>query len=89
WYQKAANLTLTGLIELDVAKDGTITGAAQASITTPKLHNAGTITLHAGTITQRATLPGVLNASGIGVRALGDVFGAADAQGRYDVEALN
>ncbi|WP_226015741.1 filamentous haemagglutinin family protein [Novosphingobium sp. FKTRR1] len=89
WYQKAANLKLTGLIELEVAKGGRIIGAAQASITTPKLRNAGSIVLHSGTIAQIATMPGVLNASGIGVTDLGKVFGSADAQGRFDVGALN
>ncbi|WP_421848891.1 filamentous haemagglutinin family protein [Novosphingobium sp.] len=96
WYRKAANLKLGGLIELDVLEGGSITGAVKASIVTPKLFNAGSIVLHGGSITQEARLPSALDASGIGLvdKAQGGsgfdaVFGAADAQGRYRLDALN
>ncbi|WP_432787602.1 beta strand repeat-containing protein [Novosphingobium rhizosphaerae] len=96
WFRKAANLELGGLIELDVLAGGTITGAARASIVTPKLYNAGTIVLHGGTITQEARLPGVLNATGIGLKDAGQggsgfdaVFGAADAEGHYRLGGAN
>jgi filamentous hemagglutinin family protein len=91
-----ANLVLGGLTELDVF--GTITGAAQASITTPKLYNAGTIAIAGGTITQREILPASYagDRTGIGVTqaldsdgvdrgaGLSVVFGAADEDGKYD-----
>jgi filamentous hemagglutinin family protein len=91
-----ANLVLGGLTELDVF--GTITGAAQASITTPKLYNAGTIAIAGGTITQREILPAsyegdrpgigvtqVLDSDGVDRGAgLSAVFGAADEDGKYD-----
>lgn len=96
YLRKAANLSLHGLIELDVEKGGTIVGAPEATIVTPGLYNAGTITLHGGTIRQEQPLPAVLANTGIGLvdRALGGtgfdaVFGAAEANGRYDPGALN
>lgn len=80
--QRAATLTLRGLTELTVAKGGTITGAAGASITAPKLLNQGTIRIVGGTIRQRAVLPDVLFGQAIGVkdaanggRGLDDVLG--------------
>lgn len=96
WYRKAANLKLGGLIELDVLEGGSITGAVKASIVTPKLFNAGSIVLHGGSITQEARLPGALDATGIGLfdkaqggKGFDAVFGAADDQGRYRLNALN
>jgi filamentous hemagglutinin family protein len=96
WFRKAGNLELGGLIELDVASGGMITGAAGASITTPKLYNAGSIVLHGGTIRQEARLPGVLNGTGIGLmdksqggKGFDAVFGAADADGHYRLGAAN
>ena len=96
WYQKAATLHLRGLMELDVAAGGAITGAPQATIITPKLYNAGTITLHGGTIAEVATMPAALNDTGIGLVDAADggtgfaaVFGAADASGHYQLGALN
>ncbi|WP_298191391.1 filamentous haemagglutinin family protein [Novosphingobium sp.] len=80
--QRAATLTLGGLTELTVAKGGTITGAAGASITAPKLLNQGTIRIVGGKILQRAVLPEVLFGQSIGVkdaanggRGLDDVLG--------------
>jgi filamentous hemagglutinin family protein len=96
WYQQAATLALHGLMELDVDSGGTITGAAQATIITPKLYNAGTITLPGGTIEQVAGLPAALNATGIGLVSPADggtgfaaVFGAPNADGQYQLGALN
>ncbi|MEI6643492.1 MAG: filamentous hemagglutinin family protein [Novosphingobium sp.] len=80
--QRAATLTLGGLTELTVAKGGTVTGAAGASITAAKLLNQGTIRIVGGSIQQRAVLPEVLFGNAIGVRdeanggnGLGDVLG--------------
>jgi len=90
WYRKAANLALHGLMELDVLQGGTITGAAQASITAPKLYNAGTIAIAGGIIKQIAALPPALNANGLGVASsLSEVFGAANAQGLYAASGIN
>ena len=92
WYRKAANLTLRGLMELDVAAGGAIVGAAQASIITPKLYNAGLITLVGGKISQVATLTSALNGGGIGLTAatgFSAVFGAPDANGHYAADGVN
>lgn len=96
WFQQAGHLELGGLIELDVLSGGRITGAAGASVVAPKLYNAGTIVLHGGTIRQVASMPGVLNATGIGLtdKSAGDegfdaVFGPANKDGRYRLDATN
>ncbi len=99
WDQRAANLTLGGLIELDVAHGGAITGAAGAAITTPKLLNQGTIRLVGGSITQRSALPESIATGGVGVRdaALGghgldDVLGTAtlvNGHAQYDENAIS
>ncbi|MEO0030988.1 MAG: hypothetical protein RIS94_746 [Pseudomonadota bacterium] len=68
WDRRAASLTIGGLSELVVEKGGTITGAAGASLTIPKLDNRGTIRLMGGSITQRAVLPEVFLNGAIGVR---------------------
>ena len=56
WDRKAANLKLGGLTELEVSHGGAITGAAGASITIPRLYNAGTIRIAGGSIVQNDTL---------------------------------
>lgn len=91
WDAKAAHLKLGGLIELDVMAGGAITGAAQASITTPKLYNAGTIRIHGGTIRQRAELPEALAIRAIGITSedvggagLAAILGGRDANGQFD-----
>jgi|GEM_PF-963284 len=96
WYQQAATLSLGGLMELDVEAGGTITGAAQSTIIAPKLYNAGTINLPGGTIEQVAMLPAALNGTGIGLvgsayggTGFAAVFGAPNANGQYQLNALN
>lgn len=96
WYQKPANLDLNGLMELDVELGGSIIGAPLATVTTPKLYNAGTITLPGGTIQQTASLPEALNGDGFGLTdparggtGFAAVFGATNATGEYQVNALN
>lgn len=86
--QRAATLTLGGLTELTVAKGGTITGAAGAVITAPKLLNQGTIRIVGGSVLQRAVLPEVLFGKAIGVQdvanggsGLDDVLGGRIASG--------
>ena len=84
WDRKAAHLVLGGLTELDVMQGGTIIGAPEASLTVSKLYNAGTITLHGGSIAQRNDLPDSLIAGGLGVRDLSEAFGGpVDGEGRF------
>ncbi|MGK0490604.1 filamentous haemagglutinin family protein [Sphingomonas echinoides] len=97
WDQKAANLVLGGLTELDVLAGGKIVGAPQAKLTVAKLYNAGSIVLHGGIIAQSNDLSDALVAGGLGVRdknlggnGLAGAFGGAtDAQGRFDETATN
>ena len=96
WDRKAANLVLGGLIELDVQEGGRVVGAPEASLTIPKLRNAGSIILNGGSILQRETLPSDLAHFGLGARdaefggsGLAAIFGPADANGRFDELALN
>ncbi|ATY34220.1 hypothetical protein CVN68_21530 [Sphingomonas psychrotolerans] len=97
WDRKAAHLVLGGLTEFDVLAGGTITGAAEASLTVAKLYNGGTIALRGGTISQRNDLPNDLVVGGLGVRAadlggngIAEAFGGGtDALGRFDENARN
>lgn len=99
----AAHLVLGGLTELQVLNGGSIIGAPQASITAPKLYNDGSIRIAGGNITQRQILPASYNGTrpAIAVHAVADadgvdrgaglsvVFGAADANGKFDELANN
>lgn len=99
----AAHLVLGGLTELQVLSGGTIIGAPKASITAPKLYNDGTIRIAGGSIIQRQILPTsyAKNRAAIGVHTVVDadgvdrgaglsvVFGAADANGKFDELADN
>ncbi|RIA45984.1 filamentous hemagglutinin-like outer membrane protein [Hephaestia caeni] len=90
WDRKAAHLVLGGLTELDVMAGGTVTGAPEASIMIGKLYNAGSITLHGGSIVQRNDLVDSLIVGGLGVRDLSDTLGGAiDSQGRFLESAEN
>ena len=93
WDQRAAGLTLGGLTELDIAAGGTLTGAAQATVTVPKLYSAGSILLPGGTISQQANLPAFLAASDAGITAgapgFTSVFGPAAADGTYSGSATS
>ena len=69
WDRLAANLHLGGVTELEVAEGGSITGATGASITIPRLYNAGTIRIAGGHIVQNDTLDSILRRQrAIGVR---------------------
>lgn len=99
----AAHLVLGGLTELQVLSGGMIIGAPKASITSPKLYNDGTIRIAGGSIIQRQILPTsyakirpavgvhvVADADGVDRGAgLSVVFGAADANGKFDELAAN
>ncbi|HEY4275171.1 MAG TPA: filamentous hemagglutinin family protein [Rhizomicrobium sp.] len=75
WYRQAANLNLGGLLELDVAQGGSITGDAGAVLTTSGLLNQGTIRIAGGTITQAADLPSLYTLPGTeAIHALSDIF---------------
>lgn len=93
--RKAATLRLGGLTEFDVLAGGTLTGAAGAQLTAPKIFNAGTIRLAGGSISQKALLPIDLVSGMIGVRdtalggnGLADVLGGQTANGSFDENAL-
>lgn len=90
WDRKAAHLVLGGLTELDVMAGGTVTGAPEASITIGKLYNAGSITLHGGSIVQRNDLVDSLIVGGLGGRDLSSAFGGPlDGQGRFLESSAN
>jgi hypothetical protein len=75
WDRKAVNLTLGGLIELQVAKGGTLLDEAGGVLTLSQLDNEGTIRIPGGTIEQVETLPQIFCSSGnIGVQNLSQAF---------------
>ena len=84
----AANLTLRGLAEFDVLAGGRVIGAAGATITAPKIYNAGSIVLPGGSLIQREFLPLPIASRGIGVSSLDDVFGRP-RRGQYNENAEN
>ncbi|HWA03364.1 MAG TPA: filamentous hemagglutinin family protein [Rhizomicrobium sp.] len=89
WDQRAVNLTLGGLIELDVAKGGTVTGAAGSSLTVSKLLNEGTIRIAGGTITQSEALPSIYTGTTtLAIHDLSDAFVIRD-DGTIDENAPN
>ncbi len=59
WDRKAVNLTLGGLIELQVAQGGSLIDDAGGVLTVSQLDNEGTIRIPGGTIDQVETLPGI------------------------------
>ncbi len=63
WDTLPVNLTLGGLVELEVAQGGSVIGAPGVSLTVGKLLNEGTIRLAGGTITQSEILPAFYNQS--------------------------
>jgi len=75
WDQRAVNLTLGGLVELDVAQGGKIVGAPGTSLTVGQLYNQCTIRLPGGTITQSEVLPQLYTQSNtVAVHSLSDAF---------------
>jgi filamentous hemagglutinin family protein len=75
WYRQAANLNLGGLLELDVAQGGSITGDAVAALTASGLINQGTIRIAGGTVTQAVDLPTLYTVPGTeAIHALSDIF---------------
>lgn len=88
WDRRPVNLTLGGLLELDVAQGGSITGTAGAMLTLPKLLNQGTIRLPGGSIVQQEVLPTLYGASGLGIHDLSDAF-SANADSSIDENAAS
>ncbi len=84
WDQKAANLTLGGLIELRIDQGGKLLGSAGGVLTVSQLDNEGTIRIPGGTIDQIEVLPQIFGSSqGLGVYSLASVF-SANADGTID-----
>lgn len=102
--QKPVNLTLGGLIELNVAAGGRVIGSANSALTVSKLYNQGDIRIPGGTITQQEILPllyyteyslGGIGGSvlgggnlAIGVNSLSQVF-TYSANGTIDYNAID
>ena len=78
WDRKAANLTLSGLLELHVAPGGSITGDAGAALTVSKLLNEGTIRLPGGSITQQEVLPTFYSGTALGIAAVEAIHALSD-----------
>ncbi|HWA92167.1 MAG TPA: filamentous hemagglutinin family protein [Rhizomicrobium sp.] len=75
WDARAVNLTLGGLVELEVAQGGSIIGAAGSSITASKILNEGNIRIAGGRLTQSEALPAMYAAdSTIAVHDLSQAF---------------
>ncbi|MEI9991673.1 MAG: filamentous hemagglutinin family protein [Rhizomicrobium sp.] len=95
WDSRPVNLTLGGLLELEVAQGGSITGAAGATLTVSKLLNEGTIRIAGGNIVQQEVLPGVylgyngtLHDTALGIHALSDIF-SVNPDGSIDENAAS
>ena len=88
WDQKAVNLTLGGLIELQVDKGGTLIDSAGGVLTVSELDNEGTIRIPGGTIDQTEVLPQIYGTYGLGVYSLASVF-SENPNGTIDENALD
>jgi filamentous hemagglutinin family protein len=89
WDQRPINLALGGLIELNVAQGGQVTGAPGASLTVSLLNNQGVISLPGGTLTQSEILPSLYASGNVaGVGSLAQLFGG-DSQGVFLEDAGN
>ncbi|KPF96836.1 hypothetical protein IP86_15145 [Rhodopseudomonas sp. AAP120] len=86
WDAKAVSLTFGGLLELHVAKGGSVTGAAGAGLTAGKLLNEGLIRLPGGSLTQQLMLPLIYEARSVGSAALTAIpLGVADLSEVFSV----
>ncbi len=61
--QLPISLNLGGLVELEVAPGGQVTGAAGASLSASQIYNRGSIVLPGGTLSQSESLPELYTAS--------------------------
>ncbi|HEY5237623.1 MAG TPA: filamentous hemagglutinin N-terminal domain-containing protein, partial [Rhizomicrobium sp.] len=89
WDRKAVNLTLGGLIELDVAQGGQVLGEAGGALTVSKLDNEGTIRIPGGTIAQAEILPAIYDSNTtIAVNDLSQAF-SVNPDGTVDEKGPN
>jgi filamentous hemagglutinin family protein len=89
WDSHPVNLSLGGLIELDVAKGGSIVGQAGGALTVSQLYNQGTIRIPGGSIVQSEVVPSLYaTTTALGVHSLSDVF-TTNADGSIDENAPN
>ncbi|MEI9930393.1 MAG: hypothetical protein WDM89_07515 [Rhizomicrobium sp.] len=89
WDARPVNLALGGLVELEVAKGGSIVGAPGSSLTVSKLLNEGTIRIVGGTITQSEALPGLYTQTNtLAIHDLSDAF-IVNPDGTIDENADN
>ena len=89
WDSHPVNLTLGGLIELDVARGGAIQGQAGGVLTVSQLYNQGTIRIPGGSIVQSEVVPSIYaRSNALGVHSLSDVF-TTNPDGSIDESAPN
>lgn len=98
WDRKAAHLVLGGITELDIEAGGSLVGAPGASITMPRLYNAGRIAIAGGSIVQKDTMQLLFTQQrAVGVRdtdlgggGFSDVLGGgvAGQENGFDEDAL-
>ena len=89
WDSHPVNLSLGGLIELDVAQGGSIQGQAGGVLTVSQLYNQGTIRIPGGSIVQKQVVPSLYaTPNALGVHSLSDVF-TTNPDGSIDEGAPN
>ncbi|HTT83936.1 MAG TPA: filamentous hemagglutinin family protein [Rhizomicrobium sp.] len=87
WDQKAVNLALGGLIELQIDKGGKLLDAPGGVLTVSQLDNNGTIRILGGTIDQTEMLP-LIYSTGLAVTSLCEAF-SCNANGTIDENAID
>jgi filamentous hemagglutinin family protein len=89
WDSHPVNLSIGGLIELDVAQGGSIQGQAGGVLTVSQLNNQGAIRIPGGSIVQSQVVPSLYaQANALGVHSLSDVF-TTNPDGSIDEGAAN
>ncbi len=89
WDSHPVNLSLAGLIELDVAQGGAIVGQAGGVLTVSQLDNEGLIRIPGGSLVQSEVVPSLYaDPTALGVHSLSDVF-TTNANGSIDEGAPN
>ncbi len=89
WDSHPVNLSIGGLIELDVAQGGSIQGQAGGVLTVSQLNNQGTIRIPGGSIAQSEVVPSLYaKPNALGVHSLSDVF-TTNPDGSIDEGAPN
>jgi filamentous hemagglutinin family protein len=89
WDSLPVNLSLGGLMELDVAQGGSIVGQAGGVLTVSQLYNQGVIRIPGGSIVQSEAVPSLYaDSTALGVHSLSDVF-TTNTDGSIDESAPN